>query len=80
MYEYLIQTAEQMHQQICFTGSVSQETKFSALFFNTFGVTEGYLSEHSVSVAFNGAAVMLGNHSGVQKMIRNFALLMYRTV
>jgi hypothetical protein len=35
-----------------------------------FGMTEDYLSKHIVSVACNGAAVMLGNHSGVKKLVK----------
>jgi hypothetical protein len=36
----------------------------------TFGMTEDYLSEHLVSVVCDGAAVMLGNPSGVKKLMK----------
>jgi hypothetical protein len=35
-----------------------------------FGITEDYLSEHLVSVACDGADVMVGNHSGVKKFMK----------
>jgi hypothetical protein len=38
------------------------------------------LSEHLVSVAFDGAAVMLGNHYGVKKLMKDFPLLLYGNV
>jgi hypothetical protein len=35
-----------------------------------FGTTEGYLSENIVSVVCNGAAVMPGNHYGVNRLMK----------
>jgi hypothetical protein len=36
----------------------------------SFGMTEGYLSEHLVSVACDDAAVMPRNHSGIKKFMK----------